>query len=89
MSKVKVLMLRAPGTNRDGDTQIAFEMAGAGIIDSTLVKELVSKEKKLADYHILVIPGGFSYGDDISAGRIMANEIRIKLGAFVTAFKSW
>ncbi len=86
MSKVKVLMLRAPGTNRDGDTQIAFEMAGAGFVDSALVGELVRKEKHLADFHILVIPGGFTYGDDISAGRIMANEIRLKLGENIKKF---
>ena len=86
MSKVKVLMLRAPGTNRDIDTQIAFEAAGAGVIDSALVGELVRKDKKLSDFHILVIPGGFTYGDDISAGRIMANEIRLKLGGDIKKF---
>ena len=85
MSKVKVLMLRAPGTNRDVDTQIAFEMSGAAV-DSALVTELFRKEKNLAEYHILVIPGGFTYGDDISAGRIMANEIRLRLGEDVTRF---
>ncbi len=85
MSKVKVLMLRAPGTNRDGDTQIAFETAGAAV-DAALVNELVRQEKRLADYHILVIPGGFTYGDDISAGKIMANEIRIRLGDAIKKF---
>jgi phosphoribosylformylglycinamidine synthase I len=79
MSKVKVLMFRAPGTNRDVDTQIAFEMAGAEV-DSALVTELFRKDKRLTDYHIAVIPGGFTYGDDVSAGRIMANEIRLRLG---------
>ncbi len=86
MSKVKVLLLRAPGINRDGDAQIAFEAAGADTVDSALVKELVSKEKKLNEYQILMIPGGFTYGDDISAGRIMANEIRVKLGNDIKKF---
>ncbi|MGD0781044.1 MAG: phosphoribosylformylglycinamidine synthase I [Dehalococcoidales bacterium] len=86
MSKVKVLMLRAPGTNRDVDTQIAFELAGAPVVDSTLVNELVRKEKRLADYQIMVIPGGFTYGDDISAGKIMANEIRLGLGENIKKF---
>jgi phosphoribosylformylglycinamidine synthase len=85
MSKVKVLMLRAPGTNRDVDTQIAFETAGAAV-DSALVTELFRREKKLSDYHIAVIPGGFTYGDDISAGRIMANEIRLRLGGDIKKF---
>ncbi len=86
MSKVKVLMLRAPGTNRDVDTQIAFETASAGIVESALVKELTDGEKKLNDYQIMVIPGGFTYGDDISAGRIMANEIRLRLGEDIQKF---
>ncbi len=85
MSKVKVLILRAPGTNRDVDTQIAFEKVGA-IVDSAPVSELFRREKRLADYHIAVIPGGFTYGDDISAGRIMANEIRLRLGEDIKKF---
>ena len=86
MNKVKILMLRAPGTNRDVDTQIAFEMAGAELVDSALVNELTRKEKRLADYQIMVIPGGFTYGDDISAGKIMANEIRLGLGEEIKKF---
>ncbi len=86
MSKVRVLLLRAPGINRDVDAQIAFEAAGADMVDSALIKELVSKEKKLKDYQILMIPGGFTYGDDISAGRIMANEIRFRLAEDISKF---
>jgi len=85
VSKVKVLILRAPGTNRDVDTQIAFEAAGAEV-SSSPVTGLFRKEKRLADYHIAVIPGGFTYGDDISAGRIMANEIRLRLGGDIKKF---
>jgi phosphoribosylformylglycinamidine synthase I len=85
MPKVKVLMLRAPGTNRDVDTQIALEVAGAEVA-SALVTELFRKGKRLSDYHIAVIPGGFTYGDDISAGRIMANEIRLRLGEDIKKF---
>ena len=85
MAKVKTLMLRAPGTNCDFETQVAFEMAGAGV-DSALVTELIRKEKSLKDYQILVIPGGFTYGDDISAGKIFANEIRLRLGEDIKKF---
>ena len=85
MSKVKVLMLRAPGTNCDFETQVAFEMAGA-TVDSALVTELFRKEKHLIDYQIMIIPGGFTYGDDISAGKIMANEIHLRLGEDIQRF---
>lgn len=85
MNKVKALMLRAPGTNRDVDTQIALEMVGAEV-NSALVTELFRQEKRLSDYHLAIIPGGFTYGDDISAGRIMANEIRLRLGEDIKKF---
>ena len=78
-------MLRAPGTNCDFETRVAFEMAGAEV-DSALVTELFRGEKRLADYHIMVIPGGFTYGDDISAGKIMANELRLRLGEDIRRF---
>jgi len=85
MTNVRTLMLRAPGTNCDYETQVAFEMAGAEV-DSALVYELFRKERTLDDYQILVIPGGFTYGDDISAGRIFANEIRLQLGEGIQHF---
>ncbi len=78
-------MLRAPGTNCDYETQVAFEAAGSAV-DSALVYELFRGERSLDDYQILVIPGGFTYGDDISAGRIFANEIRLRLGEEVKHF---
>jgi len=85
MIKPKVMILRAPGTNCDEETKFAFELAGA---EGELVhiNELVSGGKRLGDYQILVIPGGFTYGDDISAGRILANEIRLKTGSMVQEF---
>jgi phosphoribosylformylglycinamidine synthase I len=85
MAKVRTLMLRAPGTNCDFETQVAFEQAGAEV-ESALVTELFNREKRLADYQIMVIPGGFTYGDDISAGKIMANEIRLRLGEDIQWF---
>jgi phosphoribosylformylglycinamidine synthase I len=85
MAKVKTLMLRAPGTNCDVETTFAFEQAGA-IVSSAHVNELVRKDKRIADYQILVFPGGFTYGDDISAGKILANEIKLKLGEDIQRF---
>lgn len=85
MSKVRTLILRAPGTNCDFETQVAFEQAGAEV-ESALVTELFHREKLLADYQIMVIPGGFTYGDDISAGKIMANELRLRLGEDIQRF---
>ena len=85
MAKVKALILRAPGTNCDFETRVAFEQAGAEV-DSALVSELFRREKRLDDYQIVVSPGGFTYGDDISAGKILANELRLRLGEDIQRF---
>jgi phosphoribosylformylglycinamidine synthase len=78
MKKVKVIVLRTAGTNCDQETGHAFEKLGAEV-DFVHINRLVNKEVKLSDYHILAIAGGFSYGDDISAGKVLANELKFKL----------
>jgi phosphoribosylformylglycinamidine synthase I len=85
MAQVKTLILRAPGTNCDEETTFAFEQAGA-TVDSAHVNQLVRRDRLIADYQILVFPGGFTYGDDVSAGRILANELKLKLGGDIQKF---
>ena len=79
VKNVKVLVLRTAATNCNEETAFAFSHFGAAV-DQVHVNELASGQRKLADYHILALPGGFSYGDDIASGRILANELRLKLG---------
>jgi phosphoribosylformylglycinamidine synthase subunit PurQ / glutaminase len=79
MSKVNVLVLRGPGTNCDGETAYAFQQAGA-VTSLGHINQLIRRDKRLGDYQILVIPGGFTYGDDIAAGKVLANELKLKLG---------
>jgi len=85
MGKVKTLILRAPGTNCDAETAFAFEQAGAEV-DLVSVSELIRRRKLLSNYQIMVIPGGFTYGDDVSAGKIFANELRLNLGDEIQKF---
>jgi len=88
MAQVRVAVLRAPGTNCDAETRFAFEQAGAQA-ELVHVQELVGRTKRLGDCQVLAIPGGFTYGDDIAAGRLAANELasrlRDELGAFLQA----
>ena len=79
MSEVRTLILRAPGTNCDTETVFAFQQAGA-VVSSVHINQLIRHEKRLSDYQIMVIPGGFTYGDDIAAGKVLANELRLKMG---------
>ncbi len=75
----KVLILHANGTNRDRDAALACRLAG-GQPDIVHVNELLAGERRLADYHMLVIPGGFSYGDDLGAGVLWSLDLRYGLG---------
>ncbi|MFA5247491.1 MAG: phosphoribosylformylglycinamidine synthase I, partial [Candidatus Micrarchaeia archaeon] len=75
---LRALILRAPGINADVETALAFELAGAKA-ERVHILELLEKRKKLSDYDIAVIPGGFSYGDYISSGKILGNKIKFNL----------
>ena len=83
--KPKVLILRTAGTNCDVETDAAFQLAGA---ETALIhiQNLISGKANLADYQILAIPGGFSYGDDISAGILLAVEMKHKLADALNRF---
>ncbi len=85
MTKVRTLILRAPGTNCDAETAFAFQQAGA-VVTVAHINQLVRREEKLADYQIMVIPGGFTYGDDIAAGKVLANELQLNLGEDIRRF---
>jgi len=83
--KPRTLVLRAAGSNCEVETAFAFEQAGAGT-DLVHINRLLAEPALLDGYQILAIPGGFSYGDDISAGRILANQIVHHLGDAVRGF---
>jgi phosphoribosylformylglycinamidine synthase subunit PurQ / glutaminase len=87
MATPRALVLRAPGTNCDRETAFAFEKAGARAA-ALHVNQLLERPALVRDYQILCLPGGFSYGDDISAGRILANQIRHHLVDTLAEFKA-
>src|SRR4051812_10275948 len=90
MRNPRVCVLRTDGTNCDEETAEAFRLA-KGEAQLVHVNELRSGTQRLADFAILAIPGGFSYGDDVASGRILANELvsffKDQLAEFVDAQK--
>ncbi|MCR4278064.1 MAG: phosphoribosylformylglycinamidine synthase I [Candidatus Berkelbacteria bacterium] len=80
-----VCILRTDGTNCDEETATAFQMAGA-VTSFVHVNELRSRDKCLADFQILALSGGFSYGDDVASGQILANELVSNLGDDIQRF---
>lgn len=72
--KPKVLILKTDGINCDEETAYAFQMAG-GNAKIVHVNDLRGKKENLKNYNVLAIPGGFSYGDDVVSGKILAIEL--------------
>ncbi len=81
----RVLILHANGTNRDGDAAAAVSLAG-GVPTIAHINQLVSGEISMLDFGMLVVPGGFSYGDDLGAGTLWAFDLRHALGAELEKF---
>jgi phosphoribosylformylglycinamidine synthase subunit PurQ / glutaminase len=81
----RVLILRAPGINRDEDAAAAVELAG-GIPERVHVNRIVAGATRLSNYAMLIIPGGFSYGDHLGAGKLLAVDLAHRLGEQIAAF---
>src|SRR5438552_7333840 len=81
----RALVLRAPGINCDHETAQACRLAGFET-DLLHINQLLKTPERLLDYHFLVIPGGFSYGDDLGAGTLLAKNLVIHLGKQLQQF---
>jgi phosphoribosylformylglycinamidine synthase len=86
MLQPRVLILRAPGANCDGEAQFAFDQAGAAT-ERVHVNRLRENPRLLDEYQVLCIPGGFAYGDDVAAGKILANQLRSYLSDSLQKFR--
>ncbi len=84
-NNVKVAVLRTAGTNCDQETGAAFAYFGAAV-RYIHINQFFRGDVALRDFHILAIPGGFTYGDDIISGRILANELKLRLGDDIQRF---
>src|SRR5437667_7824094 len=81
----RALVLRAPGINCDRETAQACRLVGFET-DLLHINQLLKSPERLLDYHFLVIPGGFSYGDDLGAGTLLAKNLVIHLGKQLQQF---
>jgi phosphoribosylformylglycinamidine synthase subunit PurQ / glutaminase len=85
VSGVPALIVAGPGTNRDHDLAVALRLAGA---EPTIVlaQELVGCPELLRDARLVAVAGGFSYGDALGAGNMLALDLRVGLGAALEQF---
>ncbi len=82
---VKAIVLTGFGINCDNETQRALERAGARAVRMHL-NDLLERLDELDGAQILAIPGGFSFGDHIASGKVLANRLRNKLGEPLAKF---
>jgi len=76
---VNAVVLTGFGINCDMETEAALNRAGASARRVHL-NDIIDEPAMLNGYQILAIPGGFSFGDDVASGKILANRLRYKLG---------
>jgi len=90
MSRARTAILYSPGTNCHEETAAAIEFAG-GNTELVLLKDLIDGHERLDGFQAAVIPGGFSYGDHLGAGRVFATmlvaRLRDQLQRFLEAKK--
>jgi phosphoribosylformylglycinamidine synthase len=84
-TKPRILILHVSGTNRDRDVAEALKLAG-GAPEIVHVNQLRAGERSWADYQMLVLPGGFAYGDALGAGRLTALDLSVYFAEEVRAF---
>ncbi len=72
------LIIRTAGTNCDRELAHAFELAGA-TTEKIHINRLIAEPGLIDRFDLIGVPGGFSYGDDIAAGRIFANRMKHRL----------
>ena len=75
MNQPQILILHATGTNRDRETAWAVEQAG-GHPTILHVNKLRQRPAQMRDFHMLILPGGFSYGDALGAGRLLSSDLQ-------------
>lgn len=85
--KPRFCVLKADGTNCEVETAHGLTVAGseAEVVPMNLLRW---RRRRLAEFDGAVVPGGFSYGDDVASGKIMAVEMMSFLADELAAFAS-
>ncbi len=81
----KALVLYGYGLNCDYETAFALNQAGAAAC-RVHTTEVLENPRLIWDYHLLAVPGGFSWGDEHGAGVILALRLKLALGSALQEF---
>ena len=74
---VKALIITGFGINCEEEMAAAYELAGA---ESTIthLNDIFLGKVNIHDFDIIAFPGGFSFGDDLGSGKVLANKMKFK-----------
>ncbi len=86
MRSANALVINGAGINCEFETAYALEAAGANVDIVHVNKILEGSGNVLENYQMLVLPGGFSYGDEIAAGKILGDNLKSKIGDYLQQF---
>ena len=84
-SDVRALIITGFGLNCEAETAHAFRLAGAAP-EKVHLNDLLDGHRSLAEFHVLAIIGGFSFGDHIASGRVLANRLKHRLAEPIQRF---
>jgi phosphoribosylformylglycinamidine synthase subunit PurQ / glutaminase len=82
---VRSLVLTGFGINCEEEMAAAYRLAGAAA-EVAHINQVFSGRTRLGDYQILNLPGGFSFGDDLGSGKVLANKLKYRLLASGRSF---
>jgi phosphoribosylformylglycinamidine synthase len=77
MKKVKAIIVTGFGINCEEEMKAAYQYAGVEA-DIIHLNEIFIRDVSIHKYDILNFPGGFSFGDDIASGKVLANKIKFR-----------
>lgn len=77
MKKIRALIVTGFGINCEEEMKAAYQYAGAEA-EIIHLNEIFIRNVSIHKYDILNFPGGFSFGDDIASGRVLANKIKFR-----------
>ncbi|MGD9676088.1 MAG: phosphoribosylformylglycinamidine synthase subunit PurQ [Candidatus Bipolaricaulia bacterium] len=77
MKRPEALVVTGYGINCEEETAAAYRLAGATATVAHL-ENVLRGEVSLDGFDIVHLPGGFSFGDDLGGGRVLANRIRTR-----------
>ena len=77
--KPRTIVLTGFGINCDYETENAFSICGA-TVEKVHVNDIIATPAMLDNFQIMAVPGGFSFGDDLGSGKVLANKLKHRVG---------